>query len=247
MNGRLDVLVVDDEPVVVDSARRVLVMDGLTVDTADSAETALEQLERRLCRVVLTDLMLPRVSGLQLVRQIQTRWPDLPVLTTTGYATPETAFQALAAGAFDFLPKPFDIDELAALVQRALAFNPAAAPPASGRHHLGVHAWVEPLGPDEVRIGPGESFRPVAGPGSSWELAARNDELRRGGEAGRLIARDGRTHTLRAPLSGRVVAVNPAPADETDPGRWAKRAMDWLVRLQPGPELAQELGNLSQR
>jgi len=121
MSRRVDVLVVDDEPVVRDAVTRVLAAVGLTVETAPDAETALASPAAATCRMVLCDLMLPGESGLHLLRQLRARRPDLPIAMITGYATPANAESVREAGATAFLPKPFDEDELLSLVRHALA------------------------------------------------------------------------------------------------------------------------------
>jgi DNA-binding response OmpR family regulator len=120
MTGRCDILVVDDEPVVVDAIRLVLGDEGLEVAGFPDAETALAHPALERCRLVICDLMLPGFSGLDALRAIRARRPGLPIVMTTGYATPEQEDLLLAAGATAFLPKPFDDAELLALVRRVL-------------------------------------------------------------------------------------------------------------------------------
>ena len=120
-----DVLVVDDEPVVCDAISLVLAREGVRVALAPSAEAALVHPALPGCRLVVTDLMLPGRSGIDLVRAIHVIHPALPVVVISGYATRENAGRALEAGATAFLAKPFDTSELLAVVRRALG---AAAP-----------------------------------------------------------------------------------------------------------------------
>lgn len=120
MSARWDVLVVDDEPVVCDGIRRVLEAHELRVATVATAAGALEHSALESCRLVLVDLMLPESSGLDLLRALRARRPDLRAIVITGYATRESAIQAAGAGAFAFLPKPFDETELMTQVRNAL-------------------------------------------------------------------------------------------------------------------------------
>ena len=120
MTETWDVLVVDDEPIVCDGIRRVLEARGLRVATAADGRSALAHPAVDGCRLVLCDLMLPAASGLDLLRILHARRPALPVFVISGYATAESASQALLAGAAGFLPKPFDETELWTLVRRAL-------------------------------------------------------------------------------------------------------------------------------
>ncbi len=126
VSDRWDVLVVDDEPVVCDAVRLVLEAGGLRVATAADGRAALAHPAAVTCRLVLCDLMLPGTSGLELLRALHARRPELPVVMITGYATAERAVQALKAGAAGFLPKPFDETELLNQVRQTLEPRDAA-------------------------------------------------------------------------------------------------------------------------
>ena len=114
------VLVVDDEEVVRSGVARVLADEGLSVVGAPDAAGALAHPALAECRLVLCDLMLPDRSGLDLLRDLRARRPDLAIVCITGYATREIVAEAAAAGATAFLPKPFDRDELVSVVRSAL-------------------------------------------------------------------------------------------------------------------------------
>src|SRR5262245_32771487 len=115
-----DVLVVDDEAVVRDGVTRVLSSEGLRVAATDTGHSALEHPALASCRLVLCDLMLPDLPGLEVLKALRSARPDLAVVLTTGYATAENVTRALQAGATGFLPKPFDEAELWAAVRHAL-------------------------------------------------------------------------------------------------------------------------------
>jgi DNA-binding response OmpR family regulator len=115
-----DVLVVDDEPVVRDGITRVLSAEGLHVATAPDGRSALLHPAAATCRLVLCDVMLPDLSGLEVLRELRARRPDLPVLLMTGYALSDLAGRAADAGAADVLAKPFDASELLAATRRFL-------------------------------------------------------------------------------------------------------------------------------
>ncbi|WP_437622654.1 sigma-54-dependent transcriptional regulator [Sorangium sp. So ce1151] len=104
--GAPTVLVVDDEPSNVASIEKIFQRDGMRVITADSAKAALEIVRSRRVEVVLTDLMMPGVSGLELLRALKQIAPDTEVVMMTAYGTVETAVQAMREGAYDFVEKP---------------------------------------------------------------------------------------------------------------------------------------------
>lgn len=117
---KIKVLIVDDEPVVIASARKILSTEGFEVRTADSAEGAFESLRADTPDVVLVDLQLPTLSGLELLEIVKKEYPALAVIMMTGYTTEENAHKALEKGAIDFIPKPFSFEELLHVLARAL-------------------------------------------------------------------------------------------------------------------------------
>ena len=121
-----DVLVIEDEPVVRAAVRRVLEAAGLRVATADDAGSGLRHPDLDGCRLVVCDVMLPDGSGMDVLREVRARRPDLPIVLMTGYATPDLAVRAHDAGAAAFLAKPFEASELLECVHRALA-HPSVA------------------------------------------------------------------------------------------------------------------------
>ncbi len=113
-------LVVDDEPRIRSALARLLESAGYRCEQADSAQTALAALERELAPVVLTDIRMPEMDGVQLLHEIRRRWPDVAVVMLTAVAEVETAVACLQAGAYDYIPKPFHVDEVRARVTQAL-------------------------------------------------------------------------------------------------------------------------------
>ncbi len=106
------ILVIDDEPEVRESLETLLGMEGFEVESAGTAEAGLGLLGRRAFDLVLLDLALPDRSGLEVLREIRTLDPDLPVLMITAYGSVENAVAAMRAGARNYLTKPWDNDQL---------------------------------------------------------------------------------------------------------------------------------------
>src|SRR5215831_4821336 len=100
------VLVVDDEPSNLASIQKIFERDGMRVKTADGAKAALDVVRSHKVQVVLTDLMMPGISGIELLRAIKQVSPDTEVVVMTAYGTVETAVQAMRDGAYDFVEKP---------------------------------------------------------------------------------------------------------------------------------------------
>jgi len=112
------ILLVDDEPGVLFTLKELLVDRGHRVLTARSGAEALPLIED--ADAVVTDQAMPGMTGLELLAQIAARDPALPVLLITAYGSERVAVSAMKAGAYDYLPKPFDIDEVALVIERAL-------------------------------------------------------------------------------------------------------------------------------
>jgi DNA-binding NtrC family response regulator len=114
------ILVVDDEPAVADVIARIARALGHEAIVADSVDAAIERLAESTYDVVLTDLRLGDRDGLELLRHVQERNPDVPVVVITGQATVDSAMEAIRAGAYDYISKPPDRDALGALLKRAI-------------------------------------------------------------------------------------------------------------------------------
>ena len=112
------ILVVDDEKNMRLTLRTVLSDEGYRVEVVESAEDALESLEQKEFLMVITDAQLGGMSGYQLLPKIQQRWPQMPTLMITAYATPKLAVEAIKSGAMDYLAKPFAPEELIHSVAR---------------------------------------------------------------------------------------------------------------------------------
>jgi len=120
MNSRApSLLIVDDELHVRESLSRWFIEDGYEVETADSARGALALLGRRRFDVVITDIKMPGMDGLELLRRIREVDPGVSIILITAYASVSTAVEALKAGAYDYLVKPFDPEELSRVVEKA--------------------------------------------------------------------------------------------------------------------------------
>ncbi len=119
MNAKARILVIDDEEVVRRSVKRALESEQCTVEQAGSGTSALQALGRQPFDVVLLDLRMPEMDGVETLEHIKERWPETEVVVITGYPTLETAKQAVRLGAFDYVAKPLGCDELAKLTHSA--------------------------------------------------------------------------------------------------------------------------------
>jgi CheY-like chemotaxis protein/glycine cleavage system H lipoate-binding protein len=225
------ILAVDDEPVILDALRKILVLEGCSVDTVESGPEALGLVQRNDYDFVFTDLKMPGMDGAEVVKGVKHLRPDVDVVVITGYATVESAVDTMQHGAMDYVQKPFTADELVQFVRRLAVrrqarldaqrlpqirlITPGHASTAragelcvpGGAFLSNGHAWarIEPSG--QVRIGLDDFAGQVLGNIEGLELPAVGSDLRRG-DALLTLHRSGSQLRIATPISGRVAAVN---------------------------------------
>lgn len=116
-------LVVDDEKSSRLNIKDLLSSEGFHVEEADDGLSALEFLKRKSFDVVLLDIRMPKMDGLTVLKQMKKLQPQLPVIMFTAFGTSERAIEAMKVGAFDYVTKPFDVEELLAVVRRAVEYK----------------------------------------------------------------------------------------------------------------------------
>lgn len=115
------VLVIDDEPIVCHSVRRILSRQSCAVEEAFDVDAALQKMRLHKYDLVILDLKMPKQTGMEVLDSLHKNYPDVPVVMVTGFASIETAIEATKAGAYNFIPKPFTPEELTKVAQEALA------------------------------------------------------------------------------------------------------------------------------
>jgi DNA-binding NtrC family response regulator len=205
--AEITVLVVDDEPSNLTSLQRILEREQMRVLTAEHAKRALELIRRHRIQVVLSDLMMPGINGLELLRVVKEVSPDTELVMMTAYGTVETAVQAMREGAYDFVEKPLKRMTIVKSVRKAAERHSLVAENRSLRRELRL------LTSSEI-VGQSASLRRVldvatqAAPSTATVLI-----LGESGTGKELIARH--IHGKSARASGPFVAVNCAAIPET--------------------------------
>jgi two-component system cell cycle sensor histidine kinase/response regulator CckA len=120
VNAKRKLLVVDDEQLILQIISDIFANEGYEVITALNCDRALNLLKEDLFHVVLTDIRMPEKNGINLLDKIRTFNPDIPVIIMTGYASLETAVEAVKHGAFDYLSKPLDFNKLKSIIKHAV-------------------------------------------------------------------------------------------------------------------------------
>jgi len=246
------ILLVDDEEVIHASVRKSLGKSGWAIDGAMNAREALDRLNASTYDLVITDLMMPGMDGLELLGEIRRSIGDVPVIMLTGYATIRTAVKAMEMGAFDYIAKPFTRQELSGVVGRALRSgtrdesDDAAGRPADlgAYYSLRDHSWARVDADGSARIGLEVAFLQTAGEIEGIDLPAAGDALDQGRRCARITAADSAVHVVWSPLTGTVIERNREIEGSshalvrTDPyGR------GWLLRIEP-TRLEEELAQL---
>jgi len=118
---KTSILILDDEPIVSKRLKPSLEKKGYEVEAFTTSKEALERIEERQFDIVVTDLKMEGVDGMQFLTRVKEKYPDTEVIVITGFATMATAKESFNKGVFDFLAKPFKLGEIADVIARAEA------------------------------------------------------------------------------------------------------------------------------
>jgi len=249
MDIKLKVLAVDDEAVVLKSIEKHLKKGNYTVFLANTAQRGLEVLNEERIDIVLTDLMMPEIDGLEFMKLAKEKHPDVPIIMITGYATINTALKATQLGAFDYLAKPFTKAELKSVVNRAAQLvsaselnvsdskesTPLESHKNSGAipQSIGEHVWSIMEDNNLILLGIKQTFLNNIGKIQNVFLPSVGDELRQGSVFLRIFSSDMQSHTVLSPLSGVVVDINRKVIDDPNLTLEDPYGQGWLIRLKP--------------
>lgn len=125
--GAARIMIIDDEQIVGNMAKMHLVKEGFEVETFLSAAPALERLEQEHFDVVVTDLKMKGIDGMEVLRTVKHKHPEIQVIMITAFAHLSTSIEAFRGEVFDFFPKPFKIKDFVASINRALGRAPQTA------------------------------------------------------------------------------------------------------------------------
>lgn len=217
------ILIVDDEIPVCKSISNALEGKGYAIDMALSGEEALNKEEENKYDIIIADLMMPGISGMELLKVVRNKRSDIMVIMVTGYPSIKSAVESIKLGAFDFIPKPFTPQELRSLVSRALESKHYHKKKVGEEKKLIVKAkfsiskdlyciadnsWAKVEQDGNVRIGIHHIFLKVIEKITSIEFPKEN-EMRYQGEACLGITDTNKhIHRVWTPVSGKVIAIN---------------------------------------
>ena len=249
MSEPRDLLVIEDEPMVTQAVVMICGNEGMTVTAVDNAAEALRILQGGRYRLALCDIMMQGLDGFQFLAELARSGIPTPVVMMTGYSTVENAVRSLAAGALDYLPKPFTADELLAVVRRALrssALLEAAesaglesggslsyVPCPADYLKLGCVSWALMEDEGTARVGVSDLFLKAAEGIREFELAEPGDDLVQGIPCAVATSPDGSRHGIMCPLSGKVLEVNAEAQSHPSLVEKDPYFKGWLYRILP--------------
>jgi CheY-like chemotaxis protein/glycine cleavage system H lipoate-binding protein len=249
------ILIIDDEEIVHASLKKILTRAGHEIQSVYSAKDGLEQLDASHFDLIIVDLMMPKMNGIQFLEALKDKSCRLPVLMITGYPTISTAVQALRLGAMDYIAKPFTRKELLSPLQRALSIpEDESTAPLSAFDEVQItkdqllpgtvctlprHSWARFDQDGTFLIGIEKSFLRICDKVVSIIIPEEMDIIEQGYVGIYLKNEDGQEHGVVMPLSGQVSATNRelvvAPSLLT--------TESWLIRIIPS-HLEDELSRL---
>ncbi|MBI5883010.1 MAG: response regulator [Elusimicrobia bacterium] len=245
------ILCVDDEDVILDSFRKILVVDGYSVDTVQTGPEALGLIQTHHYDFVFTDLRMPVMDGVDVAKSVKHMRPDIDVVIITGYATVETAVDCMKHGVMDYVQKPFTEGELLAFVKKALIkrqdriqklLGPKVhvthvaeeGQPRAGEFSIpgGVlisrgHCWASMAQDGSIKVGLDDFAKKIIGRVDGIELPNVGMAVK-AGQALFGIRQGGRRAQFHSPVSGKVVKVNPALAEDCETLEMTPYQRNWV-------------------
>jgi two-component system response regulator PilR (NtrC family) len=222
------VLVVDDEPGIREMLRAVLRGDGHLVRVAGSGEEGLGVLSREAVDLLITDLSMPEMDGVELLRRASKVSPETPAIVITAFGSKETAIEAMRHGAVNYLEKPFDVEEMRLHVRNALSTRRLTDENRRLRERLAVHAEILGRSPQIQRVR--ELVARVAGTESTVLITGES------GTGKEVVARaiHGASRRAGRPMVGINCAAIPAELLESELFGHVKGAFTGADRARPG-------------
>ncbi|MEO0161252.1 MAG: response regulator [candidate division WOR-3 bacterium] len=245
---KFKILVVDDEITICKSIASALEDFDYIVDIALSGEEATVKHNTNRYDLIVADLMMPDITGLELLKRVKAITPDVQFILITGFPSIKTAVEAIKFGAFDYIPKPFTPEELRSLVQRALESSLkdkiALKPIPSGYYCIVDNSWAKIEDDGNVKVGAHEKLVKSIKEIAMLELPGLGEMRYQGEACVRINTSTKQVYRVWTPVSGKVIRVNQDLHRNyseliTDPyGR------GWLIVIQP-TNLEADLKNLT--
>ena len=265
-NPKARILCVDDEAVILDSFRKILVLDGYCVDTVENGKEALGLIQTHSYDFVFTDLKMPIMDGLEVTNAVKHLRPDIDVIIITGYATVETAVECMKFGAMDYVQKPFTEDELLgftknSLIKREDRISKTLKPKVHITHFKetggavapefqipgGVfisegHCWANVSEEGTVKVGLDDFAKKIIGKIDAIGLPNLGMIVKKG-QSLFTVKQAQRSIPFKSPVSGKIKEVNKFINNELDSLNFTPYDINWICEID-ADELDTELPTL---
>lgn len=238
-NPKAKILAVDDEEIILDSFRKILVLDGFSVDTVENGQEALGLIQKNHYDFVFTDLKMPEMDGVDVCKSVKHLRPDIDVIIITGYASVDTAVETMKFGAMDYVEKPFTEDELLEMVNKfnirrkdriskqlktKVQITHSTAEDAHETVAFSIpggvfiapgHCWANLNPSGKVDVGVDDFAKKIIGKVDDIDFPNLGMEVKKGQH---LFSIKQKTHSIpfNAPVSGKVVSVNKSLLDDLE-------------------------------
>lgn len=253
-NPKAKILCVDDEAVILDSFRKILVLDGYSVDTVESGQEALHLIQLHHYDFLFTDLKMPQMDGVDVAKSVKHLRPDIDVIIITGYATVESAVEVMKYGAMDYVQKPFTEDELLEFTKKSLfkrqdRIKKQLLPKVHISHLSGEeysnsgefaipggvfiskdHCWVGIDQDGNAKIGIDDFAKKLIGKIDNIEFPNLGMNVKVGQPLFSL--KQGRRHvTFGSPISGNVTSINTELDENIDTLEISPYEQNWICKI----------------
>jgi YesN/AraC family two-component response regulator len=245
-----DLLVIDDEEVIIDFFIKISEAENLFIDTAKYGKIAFDKLINNSYKLIVCDLILPDLSGFDILNKIRSQHITTPVIITSGYSTIENAIKALKSGAIDFLPKPFTFDEVLCCLKRGLNYSKILTQQIEGSveendsellfipcppsyYRFGLSTWIKIEQNDLVIAGLTDLTMRTISKLDALNLTNVNDEVEQGKEFLTMNCDLGLLHKILAPLSGSIIEVNQEVLNNPSIVEKDPFFEGWVYKIQP--------------
>ena len=243
MNKKMNILIVDDEINVLDGIRKLLKKENYSVTTCLSVKEALVEMEWVHFEIILTDLMMPDITGLDFLKIINKMKKLTLVIMLTGYASINSALQAAELGVFDYLSKPFTKEELIRVIKRASEFldnleeSPLKREQFEKQNHLfnepGANCWYIHNDDGTILIGIERHFLYATGKIQTVYIPQEGDIVRQGAVFFQIFSSDLKAFALNSPFSGIISEVNELVIADPNKAFEDPYGSGWIVKLIP--------------
>jgi FixJ family two-component response regulator/glycine cleavage system H lipoate-binding protein len=265
-NPKAKILCVDDEEIILESFRKILVLDGYSVDTVQTGQEVLHLIQINHYDFVFTDLKMPEMSGVDVAKGVKHLRPDIDVIIITGYATVESAVEVMKFGAMDYVQKPFTEDELLeftkkSLIKRQDRIRKHLRPQVHISHLTGSeyfksgefaipggvfisnnHCWAAIDQDGKVRIGIDDFAKKIIG--KIDDINYPNLGMKANINQPLFSLKQGyRKVAFNSPITGNVIAINDKLKDNTDSLEISPYENNWICKID-ADNLDSEIKNL---